>query len=444
MKLNKQQKQASQPHDGISLVLAGPGTGKTKTLVEKVKNLLLTGKYKANEVLVLTFSKKAAQEMKDRIMSSIKNKHEKLLCTTFHSFCYKFLLTNKVIFLQETGYKKFPQVIESEKKDSVMYKIIHQYMEDFLGLSVKTIIELISNKQLFQKHRKQLKKMKIDKLLEKVKADYNKYKTENNFIEYEDMINITINLLNTNNQLKQKINNQFKYIIVDEYQDTSKNNFELINLLINRQKPNLYVTGDDRQNIFSFRGTDLSYIVKFKKYFKRINKTVLKYNYRSNKEIVKISSKFIKKNKFQTSKKQKSVKGKGGLVKGHIVSEYKEEMKQLKVIIENELTKTNDIAILYRNNFQGNDIKRIFKDNNLHNYLQKLKLMTMHSSKGLEFDSVIITGINDKIIPSSNTNIEEERRLMYVAMTRAKSRLNIIYYNNEYKGKAKFAQELGF
>lgn len=190
--------------------------------------------------------------------------------------------------------------------------------------------------------------------------------------------------------------------------------------------------------------SDVRYIIKFKKYFKKINKKILKYNYRSNKEIVKISNKFIKKNRIQTNKKQKSVKGKGGLVKGHTVSEYKDEMKQLKIIIENELTKTNDIAILYRNNFQGDNIKRVFKENNLHNYLNKIKLMTMHSSKGLEFDSVIITGINDKIIPSTNTDIEEERRLMYVAMTRAKSRLNIIYYNNEQTGKAKFAQELGF
>jgi superfamily I DNA/RNA helicase len=162
-------------------------------------------------------------------------------------------------------------------------------------------------------------------------------------------------------------------------------------------------------------------------------------NYRSRKEIVTLANKFIRLNKFRTSKKIVSHKGQGGRVKYYRVMNMNHEADLIAQIIP-LINENSSIAVIYRNNYQGEFLKnRINCDQN-----RKLEFMTMHASKGLEFDIVIIAGISDKIIPDRSTDIEEERRLFYVALTRAKEELHLLYYENIPDKLPQFIRELGY
>ncbi len=198
-----------------------------------------------------------------------------------------------------------------------------------------------------------------------------------------------------------------------------------------------FAVGDDFQSIYGFRGSRLEYIVKPEIFFYKPGKHILKVNYRSKKEIVNIAGRFIKKNKNRSSKKLISHKGAGGVVKVKFVSGFEDEAEYVKELLST--LEIIDIAVLYRNNFQGSYIKQILKIND-----SRVKFMTIHASKGLEFNTVILTGLSDKIIPDKSSDIEEERRLLYVAMTRAEENLYLIFHmkgSNEYPC---FAKELGY
>jgi superfamily I DNA/RNA helicase len=166
-------------------------------------------------------------------------------------------------------------------------------------------------------------------------------------------------------------------------------------------------------------------------------------NYRSRREIVTLANKFIKLNKFRTSKKIISNKGKGGKVKYYRAVDMNHEANIINRIISSikaDEISAPTIAIIYRNNYQGEFLKnRINNDQN-----RKLEFMTMHGSKGLEFDIVIIAGISDNIIPDRSTDIEEERRLFYVALTRAKEELHLLFHENIPDKLPQFIREIGY
>ena len=443
-RLNKEQLKASLPNDGVNLVIAGAGTGKTSVLVEKIKNIIIKGEIKPENILILTFSRKAADEIKERVRSHIGKDADKITSGTFHSFCLGFLRGNSRTFADTFGFNGAPSILNEEGREALKKKMLHSSLDQFLGLPSNIIEGLWDNLDSIDK--KTLKMLKVfgitDKLHDLMKQ-FEDLKRSKNLIDFNDMINFTIEILSKNNTIRAKINQRFQYIFVDEFQDTSEDNFRLLKLLLPGGNPNLFVVGDDWQSIYGFRGAKIDYIVNMKKYFPEVNIIKLKKNYRSKKEIVSISNRFIKKNKIRTSKKLISTKGRGGVISEFLAESMEEELKILQNILKNKECGCDDIAILFRNNWQGDSIIKNIKDCGLVES-DMAKLMTIHSSKGLEFETVIITGVNDGIIPDISSDIEEERRLMYVGLTRAKERLYIIHHKTPMGETARFAKELGF
>jgi DNA helicase II / ATP-dependent DNA helicase PcrA len=439
--LNKQQYLASLPTRGISLVIAGAGTGKTKIIIEKVKNIISDGIAKPQEILILTFSNKAAEEIKDRVNSGKKLNTHGINSGTFHSFCLSLLKNNSDTFLSLNGFKSFPDVIDEQEKVKLQKNLLISSIDRFLGLPVDVVSGLL-NKRLDKRTQKKLNSLGIIGELENLEQRFRSHKISSNLIDFDDMMRFATDMLSNNISIRTQTINKYKYILIDEFQDTSEQNLKLINLIINTNEPNLFLVGDDWQSIYGFRGSRIDYMVNPEKYFPGAVVFKLNTNYRSKKEIVKLSNKFIKKNKYRTGKKLKAAKGRGGILKSFCVKNFEEEVQVIRNIIENlENNNINDIALLYRNNWQGDYLKK--KLDTAAASPASLKYMTMHSSKGLEFDNVIIAGISDDIIPDASVDIEEERRLLYVAMTRARNNLYIVHHKPDDGELSLFANELG-
>jgi DNA helicase-2/ATP-dependent DNA helicase PcrA len=446
--LNKQQYLASLPDRGINLVIAGAGTGKTKTLIEKVKNIITEGIAEPGKILLLTFSNKAAEEIKERVKQSIGKAADKITSGTFHSFCLRFLRDNSRSFISSHGFNKFPDVIDDDKRASVQRELLIPMFDRFLGLPVDVITGLAeSYDKLDKKTFKKLKHLRVIKELDSFNRKYKEHKILNNLIDFSDMMNYTIDILEKNISIREDTIKRFDYLLVDEFQDTSDDNFRLIKLLLNERSPNLFLVGDDWQSIYGFRGSRIEYLVNMKKYFPDVNTHKLIINYRSKKELVSLSNRFIEKNKKRTNKRLRSFRGKGGMIGDYFAEGYKEEGDIVADIIKKEINNHNHghngtagIAVLYRNNWQKGHLFRALEPDGLQDSVQ---FMTMHSSKGLEFDTVIITGISDDIIPDVSNDIEEERRLFYVALTRARDRLYLVHHGSPDGGLSIFAEELG-
>lgn len=440
--LNKEQKRASRPDTGVDLVLAGAGTGKTKTLVEKVKNLIRDAGFAPEEILVMTFSRKAAHEIRERVRQGIGESARNILTGTFHSFCIGFLREHTDIFRGTFGFTSFPEVI-NESADSQLYReIIMKKLFALKGMPVDVAYDLIKGFNVLEQHViKLLAESGVKEVLDEIVNEYQKLKVSRNFINFGDMVLYTTELLKRKPFLRGEIIKRIKYLVIDEFQDTSEDNFHLLKVLLPERQPNLFAVGDDFQSIYSFRNARVKYMISIKRYFPGAKLHKLTTNYRSRSEIVKLSNRFIRRNRYRTRKRLVSFKGKGGLVKVYETVNDADQLQKILEIIESVSgERKSSIALLCRNNRQIENIKerediKYWKKKNVH-------FMTMHGSKGLEFNTVIVAGVSDRIIPNRANNIEEERRLFYVALTRAEEKLYILYRKegNEVPG---FIKELG-
>ncbi len=443
--LNRQQYQASRPDGGVSLVIAGAGTGKTSTLVEKVKNIIKEGNIDSRNILILTFSRKAAEEIRERVRSVIGESADNITSGTFHSFCLGFLRAHDKIFLKTEGFTSFPQVIDDELREKLIRQLVEDALDNFLGLPIDVVKYLLeSYDRLNTQTKKKLIRMGISDNIDKLRGVFRELKKERNCIDFQDMIDYSIRLLKENRDIRQSIIERFRYILVDEFQDTSEDNFRLIKLMLPDSNQNFFVVGDDWQSIYGFRNARVEYIVRMKIFFPDVHVFKLRTNYRSRKEIVLISNRFIRNNSVRTRKRIRSFKGRGGTISGIRVAGFADEISSIRAILEREINNAEEIAILYRNNWQGGYIAEHLNDYRKFINEEKLQLMTIHSSKGLEFHTVIIAGLSDEVIPDRSSDLEEERRLLYVALTRARERLYLLYHTSKGGEISRFAGELGF
>jgi len=439
-KLNSEQLAASKPDRGINLVIAGAGTGKTSTMITKIKNVIEHSIVKPDQILILKKKKKAAEEIKERLSDELNCDCAPGFAGTFHAFSLKLLKENSREYLYQKGIDSFPSVIGKDEKENIMKELIMEKPERFLGIPANAVIKLAENiNHLSDAMLKKLKSGQLFNEIINIIIIFEKYKRDKQLIEFEDMINHAGNMLETNIKLRKEVTDKYSYIFVDEFQDTSENNFRLLSLLLPENNKNLFMVGDDFQSIYKFRHSRIEYIINARKFFPDVCVHKLIVNYRSNNEIIKISNKFIKLNRFQTSKKISSYRGKGGKVRFYNIEDMNNEAEVLKRIISLS-PETLSIAVLYRNNYQGNFLKNLIESANPQ---RKIEFMTMHGSKGLEFDIVIIAGISDKIIPDKTSDIEEERRLFYVALTRARNELHLLFYKNGTDELPRFIKEVG-
>ncbi len=581
--LNNKQKEAVLENNRNLLIIAGAGSGKTKTITHKIAYILENGYALPYQILALTFTNKAAREMKDRISNIVGEQIRSIYIGTFHSIALRIL--------RNEGFSY--TVYDTKDQEVLIKEILKTYNIDKKKYPPKMFSAKISKYKLnLKKYAEISTSTPFEAMVQKVYREYEKKLQEAAAVDFDNIIIKTIEMLQNSEDIREKYSNRFKYIFIDEYQDTNYPQYIFVKLLHNSNNK-ICAVGDDDQSIYGFRGADVSNMLNFSKEYENCEIVKLEQNYRSSQKILNLANDVISKNSFRNKKELFSEKGGGRIelheldsdtqeadfvaakikhlkdsgesldniailyrtnVQSRILEEYlvksnipykiigskkffdrkeiKDTLSYLKLIQNNsdnvsflraieshprgigkkliekiqhyaadnnvsyfnaadELTSSNSItkrqqaalkefiesiqkidrskpaadliddAVDYSNykkyleeskefgrieNIM--ELKNAAKDSNLEDFLESislsdysneldnaqeaLNLMTIHASKGLEFGSVFIVGMEEGIFPNPNLketqlDMEEERRLFYVAITRAKENLFISY-----------------
>ena len=362
-RLNNEQRQAVCDIYGPSMVLAGPGSGKTYVLVARTVNMINNGIPPEN-ILLFTFTKKAANEIRDRIHAQIGNLADKITIGTYHSVCnrilrkyynYVGLQNNYTIYDDEDSKKLLKSILNKNNIDiptSDALKKIKNYKSK--GLSVFNVLTSAYNDQQ-------------ELLFAKIYNDYEEALIKNNAIDFENIILKTILLLRTHNDIKQIVNSKYQYIVSDEAQDSSICDLQLIRLLTNSQE-NVCLIGDDDQSIYGFRGADIDAVMNMRNIYPSMKMHVLVVNYRSTQMLVGACNSLISNNKKDYEKVLQSSNELGNPILFFEEKSTKGEALRVVKIIKTCINKYKldykDIAILYRFNHISKDIENaLFKYN---------------------------------------------------------------------------------
>lgn len=418
-KLNYNQKKSILTDDNVLLV-AGAGSGKTTTIINKIKYLVEKLHISEKDILCLSFTSNTVEELKNRIKYNID-------IFTFHKLALTILDDHNIYYGISSDYLEY-----------IINELFYKYNLDYYKNIINSFINMFKQKNY--KDDKMLKLSNKNILLKVINEIYIIYENElysQGLVDYNDMINKCIEVIKT-----KGLKRYYKYIIIDEYQDISYERFLLVKTIKDICNSKIFAVGDDYQSIYAFSGSNLNMFLKFKKYFGYSKITKLDYTYRYSIELSNVSRKFILKNIKQIRKRIKSNK--------HI-------FKPIKVIYYNHNedivfkrfldTVTMDITILVRNNkdiysIKSNDIE--IKEDEIIYKDRYIKYMTVHKSKGLEFENVLILNMENsylgfpnkmrnhpifRYIKVKDNSIFEERRLFYVALTRTKN--NVYLFTNK-------------
>lgn len=294
--LNESQREAVLTTEGPVLILAGAGSGKTHTLINRVSHIIDNG-ISPEHILLLTFTNKAAKEMKDRIIHNLGEKGSEVIATTFHSFCARFLRKH----IAKLGMHSNFTIIDEEDSADVIdivksvpkYDLVTSY-KDFPNK--KKILSFRSKSLNFHIPFSECIPKSLVHYRDTIIAivdDYNHYKMEHNLVDYDDLLLHVISLMKTYEEIRLAMEKKFDYIMCDEYQDTNFMQDEILSLLRMHNK-NLAVVGDDNQSIYRFRGANIENILTFESRYNNTKKIILSENYRSSEEIVGLSNHIMK------------------------------------------------------------------------------------------------------------------------------------------------------
>ena len=348
--------------DGIMLIVAAPGAGKTKVLTSKIAYLLHKNIAKPANILALTFTNKAAKEMKNRIQDMLEDQDiSDLLAGTFHSCFVKILRFNS----DKVGFTSNFTIYDNSDSKDVITTIVEDLKlksDIYTPYTILERISIVKNRMIdsneYQKNNVYLEEDKKFKIPEfyKIYSRYEKYLKEVNAMDFDDILLNTYKLLKNNKDVLSKYQECFKYIFVDEFQDTNLVQYEIIKMLAEKNK-NICVVGDDSQSIYAFRGATIKNIVNFKKDYNDCTVIKLEQNYRSTKNIVGLANSLIKKNKDRIDKNIWTENKEGDKCKIIKCSNGVEEARMIAMLIKNKIKDDNyseeDIAILYRTNIQA-------------------------------------------------------------------------------------------
>ena len=348
-KMNNNQLAAIKHEDGPALVLAGAGSGKTRVLTIKIASLIYQKLCGTNELLALTFTNKAANEMRERINTFVGNKLDFPWIGTFHSISYKILRLNSDYIVG--NYNKNFSIYDPSDQLKVIKSIIKDNdldLNKYDPSKIRSKIDSLKNSLLYDEWEFD------DEIEQKIIQTYQTRLETLNAMDFGDLILKFYELLTKNNNFKQKMQNLFKYVFVDEYQDTNNIQFRLINIISNPQR-NLFVVGDEDQSIYGWRGANIENILQFKKFFPDTEVYKLEQNYRSTPEILNVSNSLISQNTERLEKKMWTINKKGNPVK--LVS-FEDDRTEAKYVARNILSEKStfpfkDIAIFYRTNAQS-------------------------------------------------------------------------------------------
>ena len=353
--LNKEQQQAVQHTEGPLLILAGAGSGKTKVLTVRIAHLLAQG-VNPYEILAITFTNKAAKEMKSRVEGLVGDVANRIWLSTFHSFCAKFLRFELDNFL---GYNSNFTIYDTSDTQAVIKAALKALNLDDKYYPVGAMIGAISdakNKLLFASD---FRKQARDFYQEKVADVYEYYERElrkNNALDFDDLLLVAVKLLQSNEAVLDKYSKRFRYVMIDEYQDTNHAQYLLAKLLASHWK-NIAVVGDADQSIYAWRGADIQNILDFEKDYPNCTSIKLEQNYRSTKIILDAANAVIENNEGRPKKNLWTDKTEGAKIQHFTAQSEHEEA----AFIGDTIAKKHDIhgvpygdmAILYRTNAQS-------------------------------------------------------------------------------------------
>lgn len=364
--LNPSQKQAVEALNGPVLIIAGAGSGKTKALTHRIANLIYSG-VKPYNILALTFTNKAAAEMKERIAHLVSyDEARHIWAGTFHSIFARILRAEA----EKIGFSSNFSIYDSDDSSSLIKKIINSNNysnQKLVANSIKSRISGLKNK-LVSPNEFAGEVVGAD---DKVIADiYKKYEIElrkSNSMDFDDLLTNMIVLLRASKETLNKYQNQFKYLLIDEYQDTNKAQYIAVKMLASAHQ-NICVVGDDAQSIYKWRGADISNILDFGKDYPYAKIIRLEQNYRSTKMILNAADCIIRKNKNQIPKKLWTENPEGELINIRQCADDREEAFKIANIIQAEVEKGfshKDIAVLYRTNAQSLTIENSLRARNI-------------------------------------------------------------------------------
>jgi DNA helicase-2/ATP-dependent DNA helicase PcrA len=367
-KLNDSQLSAVEDTAKQQMVIAGAGSGKTRVLTYKIAYLIHKEKYKADSILALTFTNKAANEMKDRIRELVGKKADQIWMGTFHSIFAKILRI-------EAKYLPFGSnfsIYDTEDSQSLVNNIISNFDIDIEGITAGSIRHKISYMKNHMIMPEDFRKNHINGFIDEKVADiydeYQKRLLANNAMDFDDLLLRPIELFKNNKNILQKYKKKFCYILVDEFQDTNKAQYELIKMFISRTCK-ITVVGDDAQSIYSWRGANLDNMFNFEKDFPKHVVYKLEQNYRSTKTILQAADSIIKNNADQLEKTLWTENNDGEKVSVIKCADEKDEAHQIAKYIKKEITKKKlshkDFTILYRTNAQSRVLEDIFRKEKL-------------------------------------------------------------------------------
>jgi DNA helicase II / ATP-dependent DNA helicase PcrA len=361
-KLNKEQKEAVLNTEGPNLIVAGAGSGKTRVLTTRLIHIINQKKAWPNQILCVTFTNKAAKEMQNRVMQYVKGSSNAVpWLGTFHSISVKFLRRHA----EALDYRSNFTILDTDDQKKLIRNIVKGQDLDAKKFSPQLImyhIDQWKNKGLLPKDVKLEKSNSIIRSILKVYEIYQNKTKDLNAFDFGDLILFCVKLFEDHKDIRDIYQNNFKYILVDEFQDTNFIQNKWLNLLVN-EKQNICCVGDDDQSIYSWRGAEIKNFLTFDQIYKNCKVFKLEQNYRSTKNILETASTLISNNSNRVGKKLWSSADKGELVKLNCYRTGKDEAQGISDIIEHNLKKKyslNDVSILVRAIYQTREFEERF------------------------------------------------------------------------------------
>ena len=360
--LNNKQKEAVLETEGPCLVIAGAGSGKTKVLTHKIACLIAEKNIAPWNILAITFTNKAASEMKERIENLVGDVAKDIWMGTFHSICVRILRK----YIDRIGFDSSFLIFDTQDQRTLVKECLKALNIDDKMFTDRSVLSEISNAknemlepiQYSVKYQADFRKAKIGEIY----SLYQKRLKENNALDFDDIINYTIKILTENPDALEYYTEKFKYVLVDEYQDTNKAQFTLVTILASKYG-NITVVGDNDQGIYSFRGADISNILNFEKDFPGTKIIKLEQNYRCTGNILKAANYVIKNNETKYEKKLWTENEEGKLPEIYQGDDEYDEaryiVEQINTLKREEYFKYSDFSILYRMNSQSRAIEDI-------------------------------------------------------------------------------------
>ncbi|OIV40588.1 ATP-dependent helicase [Flavobacterium johnsoniae] len=453
--LNQNQLQAVETTEGYVRVIAGAGSGKTKALTSRFAYIVDRLGINSSNILCVTFTNKAAQEMKKRVKMLIGDTYDVSLITTYHGFCVRFLREE----INKIQYPKNFIILDAEDQKTILREVFNELDINSKNLTFKQALQFISkskgnsdylsyilaNKSFEHENTENLSLKIFHKYLDKQKRNY--------ALDFDDLIHFTVYILTTFNEVLVKWQENMHYIQVDEAQDSSDSQFELVEML-SRIHQNLFVVGDPDQTIYEWRGAKPEYLVDFDKMFPNCETIIMNQNYRSTPNILKVGNHIIKNNKIRVDKDMITERPEGvEVVHFHGKNDFEESLwvaSEIKEILKTEKANYSDITILYRANHISRNIEQsLIKENVPYTIFGGVKFFERKEIKDvLSMLRLIVNGDNISFLrmfnhPSRGLGKKFMERLSYLGREQNLSLLRALEQNitdNELskKGAAEF------